>query len=58
MNELKTTGKLTFDADGDEVELLEEDLLIDMPHRCRVMFPRQSTRHDRCPGYQSDTGTG
>ena len=29
MNELKTTGKLTFDADGDQVELLEEDLLID-----------------------------
>ena len=40
MNELKTTGKLTFDADGDQVELLEEDLLIDAA---------------QMPGYVSDT---
>ena len=40
MNELKTTGKLTFDADGDQVELLEEDLLIDVA---------------QMPGYVSDT---
>ena len=40
MNELKTTGKLTFDADGDQVELLEEDLLIDAA---------------QLPGYVSDT---
>ena len=40
MNELKTTGKLTFDADGDTVELLEEDLLIDAA---------------QMPGYVSDT---
>ena len=40
MKELKTTGKLTFDADGDQVELLEEDLLIDAA---------------QMPGYVSDT---
>ena len=40
MNELKTTGKLTFDADGDQFELLEEDLLIDAA---------------QMPGYVSDT---
>ena len=40
MNELKTTGKLTLDADGDQVELLEEDLLIDAA---------------QMPGYVSDT---
>ena len=40
MNELKTTGKLTFDADGDQVKLLEEDLLIDAA---------------QMPGYVSDT---
>ena len=40
MNELKTTGKLTFDADGDQIELLEEDLLIDAA---------------QMPGYVSDT---
>ena len=40
MNELKTTGKMTFDADGDQVELLEEDLLIDAA---------------QMPGYVSDT---
>ena len=40
MSELKTTGKLTFDADGDQVELLEEDLLIDAA---------------QMPGYVSDT---
>ena len=40
MNELKTTGKLTFDADGDQVELLEEDLLIDAA---------------QMPGYVTDT---
>ena len=40
MNELKATGKLTFDADGDQVELLEEDLLIDAA---------------QMPGYVSDT---
>ena len=40
MNELKTTGKLTFDAGGDQVELLEEDLLIDAA---------------QMPGYVSDT---
>ena len=40
MNELKTAGKLTFDADGDQVELLEEDLLIDAA---------------QMPGYVSDT---
>ena len=40
MNELKTTGKLTFVADGDQVELLEEDLLIDAA---------------QMPGYVSDT---
>ena len=40
MNELKTTGKLTFDADGDQVELLEEDLVIDAA---------------QMPGYVSDT---
>ena len=40
MTELKTTGKLTFDADGDPVELLEEDLLIDAA---------------QMPGYVSDT---
>ena len=40
MNELKTTVKLTFDADGDQVELLEEDLLIDAA---------------QMPGYVSDT---
>ena len=40
MNEMKTTGKLTFDADGDQVELLEEDLLIDAA---------------QMPGYVSDT---
>ena len=40
MNELKTTGKLTFDADGDQVELLEEDLLIDAA---------------QMPGYVSET---
>ena len=40
MNKLKTTGKLTFDADGDQVELLEEDLLIDAA---------------QMPGYVSDT---
>ena len=40
MNELKTTGKLTFDADGDQVELLEEDLLLDAA---------------QMPGYVSDT---
>ena len=40
MNELKTTGKLTFDTDGDQVELLEEDLLIDAA---------------QMPGYVSDT---
>ena len=40
MNELKITGKLTFDADGDQVELLEEDLLIDAA---------------QMPGYVSDT---
>ena len=40
MNQLKTTGKLTFDADGDQVELLEEDLLIDAA---------------QMPGYVSDT---
>ena len=40
MNELKTTGKLTFDADGDTIELLEEDLLIDAA---------------QMPGYVSDT---
>ena len=40
MNEPKTAGKLTFDADGDQVELLEEDLLIDAA---------------QMPGYVSDT---
>ncbi|MGN0204708.1 MAG: isoleucine--tRNA ligase [Coprococcus sp.] len=40
MNELKTTGKLTFDVGGEEVVLLEEDLLIDAA---------------QMPGYVSDT---
>ena len=46
MNELKTTGKLTFDADGDQVELLEEDLLIDAAQTCALPI---------LPGYVSDT---
>ena len=40
MNELKATGRLTFDVDGETIVLLEEDLLIDAA---------------QMPGYVSDT---
>ncbi len=40
MNELKATGQLTFDVDGETIVLLEEDLLIDAA---------------QMPGYVSDT---
>ena len=48
MNELKTTGKLTFDADGDQVELLGRG----SADRCRTdagLCFRYRVRDNRCP---------
>mgnify|MGYP000296757683 CR=1 FL=1 len=56
MAELKSTGELKLDIDGQEIVLLEEDLLIDMAQMEGYVSESDHTI-TRCSGYQSDSGT-